>query len=88
MSGGPAFVSGPILVPGVDVQAYDADLAALAALGAGPGMVAKTGAGTAALRTITGTAEEVAVANGDGSGAPTISLVANVARVTNYVYCD
>lgn len=55
-------------------QASDADLTALAAL-SGTGMIARTGAGTAAVRTITGTASEITVTNGDGvSGAPTISL--------------
>ena len=57
---------------GVDVQAFDADLSALAALAAN-GMIARTGAGTAAVRTITaGTG--ISVANGDGvAGNPTIT---------------
>lgn len=66
---------------GVDVQAYDADLAAVAGL-ASNGMIARTGAGTAAVRTITaGTG--ISVANGNGvSGNPTIaatSILENVA---------
>lgn len=59
------------LAIGTNVQAYDVDLAALAALTT-TGMLARTGAGTAATRTITaGTA--ISVTNGDGvSGNPTI----------------
>lgn len=42
------------------------------------GLLTRTGAGTAAARTITGTANEVTVTNGDGvSGNPTISLPLN-----------
>lgn len=61
-------------VIGTDVQAYDADLAAVAGL-ATTGLVARTGAGTVSTRTVTGTAAEVTVSNGDGvSGNPTVSL--------------
>lgn len=57
---------------GVDVQAYDADLAAIAAL-ASNGIIARTGAGTAAVRTITAGAG-ISVADGDGvSGNPTVT---------------
>lgn len=60
---------------GVDLQAYDADLTALAAL-ATTGIVARTGAATYTPRTITGTAP-IVVTNGDGvSGAPAISASA------------
>ena len=59
---------------GSQVQAYDAELAGLAGL-SGTGVVAKTGAGTFAERTITGTASEITVTNGNGvSGNPTLSL--------------
>jgi hypothetical protein len=62
------------LTIGTDVQAYDADLAALAA-NSTDGLWAHTGAGTGAARTITGTANEVTVANGSGAaGNPTLSL--------------
>lgn len=61
-------------VIGTDVQAYDADLAALAANSTN-GLWARTGAGTGAARTITGTANEITATNGDGvSGNPTLSL--------------
>jgi hypothetical protein len=56
-------------------QALDADLTAIAGL-ASNGMIARTGAGTAAVRTITGTTDQIAVTNGDGvSGNPTIAAV-------------
>ncbi len=43
------------------------------------GIVAKTAANTSAARTITGTASEISVANGDGvSGNPTLSLPASI----------
>jgi hypothetical protein len=59
---------------GADVQAYDADLACLAALSS-TGMLARIGDGTCAVRTVTGTAAEITVANGDGvAGNPTLSL--------------
>lgn len=58
---------------GTDVQAYDADLAALAGL-ATTGIVSRTGAGTAATRTITaGTG--ISITDGDGvSGNPTVAV--------------
>jgi hypothetical protein len=63
------------LAIGSNVQAWDADLDALAALSA-TGMMARTAANTYALRTITGTATRIGVTNGDGvSGNPTIDLV-------------
>jgi hypothetical protein len=63
--------------------------AALDALGAVAtnGLLTRTGAGTYAARTITGTAGQITVANGDGvAGAPTISLpsaITGVSSVTN-----
>jgi hypothetical protein len=60
---------------GADVQAWDADLDALAALDATAGYVVKTGANAYARRTLTGTSNQVAVTNGDGgSGNPVFSL--------------
>ncbi len=60
------------VVPGTDVQAYDADLAALAALSS-TGLIARTGAGTVAARSITG-AGTVTVTGGDGvSGDVTVT---------------
>lgn len=69
---------------GVDVQAYDADLSALAGLSSN-GMIARTGSGTASVRTITaGTG--ISVANGDGvAGNPTITstdVLENVSAAT------
>lgn len=53
-------------------------LTAIAALGTA-GLITRTGAGTVSARTITGTAAEVTVTNGDGvSGNPTISLPASI----------
>ena len=58
------------------VQPADADLTALANNSTN-GLWARTGAGTGAARTLTGTANEITVTNGDGvSGSPTLSLPA------------
>jgi len=55
-------------------QPLDADLTALAALSS-TGMMARTAANTYLMRTITGTANQIELANGDGvSDNPTISL--------------
>jgi len=57
-----------------DAQGLDSDLTALAN-NATNGMWARTGAGTGAARTITGTTNQVTVTNGDGvSGNPTLAL--------------
>jgi hypothetical protein len=59
-------------------QPLDADLSTYAA-NVTAGLWAYTGAGTGAARTITGTANEVSVANGAGTaGNPTISLPATI----------
>jgi hypothetical protein len=64
------------LEPGTDVQAYDAGLAALAAFNTN-GILVQTADNTFAGRTLTGTANEITVTNGDGvAGAPTLSLPA------------
>jgi hypothetical protein len=65
------------LTIGTHVQAWDTDLDAYAAL-ATTGIVARTGAGTVATRTITGTASQVTVTNGDGvAGAPTLAIASD-----------
>lgn len=62
------------LTIGTNVQAYSSELTTLAAL-ATFGMVAHTAANTWTTRTITGTANEITVTNGDGvAGAPTLSI--------------
>ena len=53
------------LVIGTNVQAWDADLDAVAAL-ASRGLAARTASNTWAARTITGTTNQVVVTNGDG----------------------
>ena len=65
-----------------DAQGLDSDLTALAGLSSN-GIVARTGSGTAAARTITGTAGQVIVSNGDGvSGNPTLSLPQSIATTS------
>lgn len=62
------------LLIGTNVQAWDADLDCIAAIST-TGAITRTGAGTCAVRTVTGTAAEITVTNGDGvSGNPTLSL--------------
>lgn len=58
---------------GVDVEAWSASLDAIAAL-AGTGFIAQTGASTFAEYTLTGTANQINIANGDGSATPVWSL--------------
>jgi len=60
---------------GSNVQAWDADLDALAALAATAGMLSRTGAGAFAVRTLTAPAAGITVSNGTGaSGNPTLAL--------------
>lgn len=63
---------------GVDVQAFDATLAALAAYNTN-GLLTQTAADTFTGRTVTGTANQITVTNGNGvAGNPTLSLPADV----------
>ncbi len=68
-------------VIGTNVQAWDADLDAYAALSSA-GIVARTGAGTVATRTITAPAAGFSVSNGDGvAGNPTFALTNDLAAL-------
>ena len=69
------------VVIGTDVQGYDGDLAAIAALAGTSGLYVKTAANTAALRTLTaGTG--ITITNGDGAaGNPTIAVTSYVSSV-------
>ena len=61
----------------ITFQPLDTTLTALAALDSTAGLLTQTAADTFVRRTLTGTANEVTVTNGDGvSGAPAISLPA------------
>lgn len=56
------------------VDAAHPDLTAIEAL-TGTGIITRTGAGTAAVRTLTGTANQITITNGDGvAGNPTLSI--------------
>jgi len=71
--------SGGVLSNTYSAASLDADLQAIAAL-SGTGFAVRTAADTWALRTITGTANQVTVANGDGvSGNPTLALPQDIA---------
>lgn len=62
------------LAIGADVQAFDADLSALAALST-TGILSRTGAGTAEARTIIAGSSKITISNGDGlTGNPTLDV--------------
>ncbi len=66
---------------GSNVQAWDADLDCIAAI-SGNGVIARTGAGTCAVRTLTAPASGITVGNGDGvSGNPTLALANDLAAL-------
>jgi len=72
---------------GTDIQPYDSDLTALAGLTTN-GLHVRTGAGTAATRTITG-GTNITVTNGDGvSGNPTIAVSGLATVATSGSYAD
>lgn len=69
------------LAIGTDVQAYDADLAALAA-NASTGLWSVTGAGTGSVRTLTAPAAGITITDGDGvAGNPTLVLANDLAAL-------
>lgn len=71
-------ITNPAGTAGDPTLALANDLAALEAM-SGTGIVARTASETYAQRTLTGTANEIAVTNGDGvSGNPTFSLSASI----------
>lgn len=66
---------------GVDVQAWDLDLDAIAGLGT-TGIIVRTGAGTASARSIIQPAAGITVTNGDGvAGDPTLVLADDLAAL-------
>ena len=70
------------LVVGTDVQPFDSDLSAIAALSSN-GIIARTSTGAASVRTIAPASSEITVTNGDGvSGNPTIGLGTGIPRLS------
>lgn len=66
---------------GVNVQAYDGDLAAIAALTT-TGFIIKNGSNSAVIRSIAGTTNDITVTNGDGvSGNPTLATGSNIPKL-------
>jgi hypothetical protein len=74
-----AYTSADVLILLNPTPVTGADVTALEALST-TGLAARTGSGTWATRTITGTSNEITVADGDGvSAAPTLSLPSTLA---------
>jgi hypothetical protein len=66
-----------------EIEDLDADLQAIGAV-TDVGIIARTGSGTAAARTVTGTTGRISVTNGSGaSGNPTIDIGAEVALLAS-----
>lgn len=64
-------------------QPLDSDLTALAALAATAGFLSRTGAGAFAVRTLTGTTNQISIANPTGaSGDPVFSLPQSIATTS------
>ena len=75
----------PVANGGTGLSAIS-DLLAIEALAGTSGGLFKTAANTWALRTITGTANQITVTNGDGvAGAPTLSLPSTIAFASGQV---
>ena len=78
-SAGLSITGGPITTTGSLTFTLGADLQALSSFNLGTGQVTRTGVGTYALRTETGTTNQIVVTNGDGvAGNPTFSIATNV----------
>jgi hypothetical protein len=74
----------PITGVGTIKFVLGADLSALTSFAASTGFSARTAANTWALRTITGTLNQISIANGAGiAGNPTISLAADITGITS-----
>lgn len=70
------------LAIGTNVQAWDADLDALAALSATAGMLSRTGTGAFAVRTLTAPAAGITISNNTGAaGNPTWALANDLAAL-------